>query len=70
MAQYDFNGLSRKVTVGTFGKLTVEQARDAALKILRDAQLGEDAAAKKAKRRAETHRCRTLRRIPVERLRA
>ena len=32
----------RKITIGTFGKLTVEQARVAAARILAKAELGED----------------------------
>lgn len=53
IAQYDFNGRSRKVTVGTFGKMTVEQAREKARAVLANAQLGVDEAETKAKRRAE-----------------
>ena len=37
----------RKITIGTFGKLTVEQARVAAARILAKAELGEDEAAVK-----------------------
>jgi integrase len=43
----------RKVTIGTYGKLTVEEAREAALKILAKAELGDDVAATRAKQRAE-----------------
>lgn len=53
VAQYDFNGLTRKVTIGTHGTLTTEQARDKARAVLANAQLGVDEAAHKAKRRAE-----------------
>jgi integrase len=48
IVQYDFNGKSRKVTVGTFGTLTVEQARKRATELLAKVQLGEDVAAKPA----------------------
>jgi integrase len=45
----------RKITIGTFGKLTVEQARVAAARILAKAELGEDeAAAKSESRTAKT----------------
>lgn len=53
IAQYDFHGRTRKVTIGTVGKLTVEEARDEARAVLANAQLGVDKAATKAKRRAE-----------------
>ncbi len=46
------NTPTRKVTVGTFGKLTVEQARKSASGILAKAELGEDVAGERAKRRA------------------
>ena len=39
--------------MGTYGKLTVEQARDAAAKVLAKAELGEDVAGARAKQRAE-----------------
>ena len=41
----------RKITIGTFGKLTVEQARVAAVRILAKAELGEDEAAMKTESR-------------------
>ena len=47
------NSAARKVTIGTYGKLTVEQAREAALKVLANAELGNDVAAERAKQRAE-----------------
>ena len=47
------NAVPRKVTIGTYGKLTVDQARVEASKILAKAQLGEDVAAERAKQRAE-----------------
>lgn len=47
------NSPARKVTVGVYGKLTVEEARDAAAKILAKAELGDDVAAARAKQRAE-----------------
>lgn len=53
IAQYDFHGLTRKVTIGTYGTLTVEQAREKARAVLANAQLGVDEAEAKAKRRAE-----------------
>lgn len=56
IAQYDFggrNGRTRKVTLGTFGKLTVEQAREAARKVLASAELGQDVADDRAKKRGE-----------------
>lgn len=46
IVQYDFNGRSRKVTVGTYGTLTVDEARDKARELLAKVQLGEDVAAK------------------------
>lgn len=56
IAQYRIGGRNsptRKVTVGSYGKVTVEQAREAASKILARAELGEDVAEAKAKERAE-----------------
>lgn len=53
IAQYDFNGRTRKVTIGTHGAMTVDQARDKARAVLANAQLGVDEAETKAKRRAE-----------------
>ena len=53
IAQYDFYGRSRKITIGTHGKMTVDQAREKARAILGKAQLGIDEAETKAKRRAE-----------------
>lgn len=53
IAQYDFNGRTRKVTIGTHGTMTVDQARDKARSVLANAQLGMDEADTKAKRRAE-----------------
>ena len=56
IAQYRIGGRNsptRKVTVGRYGKLTVEQARIEASKILAKAELGEDVAETKAKQRAE-----------------
>lgn len=53
IAQYDFHGRTRKVTIGTHGALTTEQARDKARTVLANAQLGKDEAETKAKRRAE-----------------
>ena len=41
----------RKVTIGTFGKLTAEQARAAAARILAKAELGDDEAAIKTESR-------------------
>ena len=49
IVQYDFHGRSRKVTVGTFGTLTVEEARDRVRQLLAKVQLGEDVAAKPVK---------------------
>ncbi|MBN8831739.1 MAG: tyrosine-type recombinase/integrase [Sphingomonadales bacterium] len=56
IAQYRIGGRNspvRKVTIGSYGKLTVDEARDAAAKVLAKAQLGEDVAGTKAKQRAE-----------------
>ncbi len=56
IAQYRIGGRNspvRKVTVGAVGKITVEQARDAAKRILAKAELGVDEAGERAKRRAE-----------------
>lgn len=46
IVQYDYRGRSRKVTVGTYGTLTVDEARDRARELLAKVQLGEDVAAK------------------------
>ena len=48
IVQYDFKGRSRKVTVGTYPVLTVQQAREKAKDLLAKVQLGEDVAAKPA----------------------
>ena len=55
IAQFRVRGqrAERKVTVGRYGKLTVEQARTEASKILAKAELGEDVAAERAAKRAE-----------------
>lgn len=56
IAQYRVGGRNspvRKVTIGAFGKLTVEQAREAAAKVLAKAELGEDVAGARARERAE-----------------
>src|SRR4051812_40754993 len=42
----------RRVTIGAVGKIEVEEARDAARKILAGAELGKDHAAERAKARA------------------
>ncbi len=47
------NGLLRKVTIGLYGRLTVDEARDEARKILAKAELGEDVAAERAALRAD-----------------
>ena len=47
------NATPRKVTIGVYGKLTVEQAREEASKILAKAELGEDVALLRARTRAE-----------------
>ena len=56
IAQYRVGGRNspaRKVTLGAYGKLTVDQARKAAAEVLAKARLGEDVAETKAKQRAE-----------------
>lgn len=56
IAQYRIGGRNspvRKVTIGTYGKLTVEEARDTAAKVLAKAELGEDVASSRSKKRAE-----------------
>ncbi|MEO0032585.1 MAG: hypothetical protein RIS94_2343, partial [Pseudomonadota bacterium] len=56
IAQYRIGGRSspvRKVTIGTYGKLTVEIAREQARMVLAKAELGEDVADQRAKDRAE-----------------
>jgi integrase len=56
ITQYRVGGAkspTRKVTIGVLGKFTVEQARDEAIRILAQAQLGEDEAANRASFRAE-----------------
>ncbi len=47
------NSLPKKVTIGSYPKLTVEQARNEAKAILAKAALGTDTAAEKAKKNAE-----------------
>ena len=47
------NATTRKVTIGAYGKLTVEQAREEAARILAKAELGEDVALQRAQARAE-----------------
>ena len=46
------NTTPRKVTIGAFGKITVEEARIEAGKILAKAELGDDVAAERARIRA------------------
>jgi integrase len=46
------NSQLRKVTIGTYGRLTAEEAREEARKILAKAELGHDVAGEKAKARA------------------
>ena len=56
IVQYRLGGRNtavRKVTIGSPGKLTTEQAREAAAKILAKAELGGDPAGDRAKQRAE-----------------
>lgn len=56
IVQYDFggrNGVTRKVTIGSYGKLTVELARKEAENILAKVQLKEDVAGARSKRRGE-----------------
>lgn len=56
IAQYRIGGRNaptRKVTIGSYGKLTVEAARKAATIVLAKAELGDDEAAERAKKRAE-----------------
>jgi integrase len=56
IAQYRIGGRNtvvQRVTIGTYGKMTVEEAREAARKVLAKAELGEDVAEQKAKERAE-----------------
>lgn len=55
VVQYDFGGrkgVTRKMTLGQFGKITVEDARKAAIKILANAELGIDVAGEQSKRRS------------------
>lgn len=47
------NAAVRKVTIGAFGKVTVEEARKAATEILAKAELGEDVAEARTRQRAE-----------------
>src|ERR1700719_2935984 len=47
------NSAARKVTIGAYGKITVEEARAEAAKILAKAELGNDVAAERARARAE-----------------
>lgn len=56
ITQYRIGGRNarvRKVTIGSYGKLTVEEARNAASEVLAKARLGEDVAEQKAKERAQ-----------------
>lgn len=56
VVQYRVGGRNspvRKVTIGAEGKLTVEEARKEAAKILAKAELGDDVAGERAKQRAE-----------------
>jgi integrase len=56
IAQYRVGGRKtpvRKVTIGTYGKLTVDEARDEARKVLAKAELGLDVAAERAAIRAD-----------------
>lgn len=56
IAQYRIGGRgnpTRKVTIGQVGKLTVEEARDAAKEVLSKAALGNDVAAERARKKAE-----------------
>ena len=56
IAQYRMGGRkgpTRKVTIGKYERLTVEQARDEAKRILAKAELGRDEADERAKARAE-----------------
>ena len=48
VVQYRVGGLSRQVTIGDYGVLTVDQARDRAKKILGDVASGLDPAAERA----------------------
>ena len=55
IVQYDFGGrkgITRKVTLGAYGKITVDQARAAAKDILANAELGKDVAGERTKQRA------------------
>lgn len=47
------NAALQKVTIGAYGKITVEEARVEAVKILAKAELGEDVGAERARVRAE-----------------
>lgn len=56
IAQYDFggrNGVTRKVTLGRYPTVTVEQARKEAERIIAKAKLGTDVAAERTKKRGE-----------------
>lgn len=56
IAQYRIGGRgspTRKVTIGQVGKLTVEEAREAAKEVLSKAALGNDVAAERARKKAE-----------------
>ncbi len=56
IAQYRIGGRNtvvQRVTIGSYGKMTVDEAREAARKVLAKAELGEDVAEQKAKERAE-----------------
>jgi integrase len=56
IAQYRVGGrnsTAKKVTIGSYGKLTADQARKAAKIILAGAELGQDEAARRSKERAE-----------------
>jgi integrase len=56
IAQYRANGRARRVTIGSFDKLTAPQAREAARKILARVELGHDPQAEKAAKRVQAAR--------------
>lgn len=51
VVQYRLHGRSRRYTIGEFGKLTVEQARSEAVKLLADVERGQDPVENRKKER-------------------
>lgn len=68
LAQYTVGGSKRRVTIGTFGVLTVDQARAAAKSILGQAALGGDPVAEKKAKLAAASRASEVAAFTVRKL--